>query len=124
MRKTALSISLSMIWISISEFYRNSILLHTIWALHYQNLGMSFPEAPVNGLIWGVWSLIFAIIIFILFQKFNFWETFILSWVIGFLMMWLVIGNLGILPLAILPFAIPLSLLEVFITLHIIRFFK
>jgi hypothetical protein len=38
--------------------------------------------------------------------------------------MWLVIGNLGILPLSILPFAIPLSLLEVFITIHIIRFFK
>jgi len=35
--------------------------------------------------------------------------------------MWLVIGNLGVLPWGILPVAIPLSLLEAFLAAFIIK---
>lgn len=34
--------------------------------------------------------------------------------------MWLVIGNLGVLPFGILPIAIPLSLFEAFLATYII----
>ena len=39
----------------------------------------------------------------------------------GFVLMWLVVGNLAVLPFAILPVAIPLSLLEVGIGVFIAR---
>ena len=121
MKKTVLPILLSTIWISISEFVRNTFLLHSYWVEHYQKLEMIFPEQPVNGALWGIWSLCFAIFIYFLAQKFSLIQTTLLSWFVGFVFMWLVIANLGVLPLVILPIAIPLSILEAFVASLIIK---
>lgn len=121
MKKTILSIMLASIWISISEFVRNTFLLHSYWIKHYQNLGLVFPEQPINGAVWGIWSLCFAIGIYIISQKFSLWQTTFLSWFIGFVYMWLVVGNMGVLPFEILPLAIPLSILEAFLASFIIN---
>ncbi len=111
-KNSSLAILAAFAWISISEFVRNQFLFKHLWEAHYQSLGQTFPAAPVNGAVWGIWSLVFAWVIYELRQQFSFWKTVALAWVIGFLMMWLVIGNLGVLPLALLPYAIPLSVLE------------
>ena len=58
---------------------------------------------PINGAIWGVWSLVYAITIFVLLRKFSVLETAIISWVYGFVMMWLVVGNMMVLKLVKLP---------------------
>ncbi len=42
----------------------------------------------------------------------------------AFVMMWLVIGNLSVLPYGLLVYAIPLSILESFIATLIINTFK
>lgn len=68
------------VWISLSEFVRNEFLVKSYWIEHYSAMGQVFPSAPVNGALWGVWSLL-----------------------------------LVVLPLGILPYAIPLSLLEAFL---------
>ena len=120
MKKTVLPILLATIWISISEFIRNSYLLNNYWTEHYRNLGLTFPEQPVNGAVWGIWSLCFAIAIYIFSKKYTLVQTTILSWFVGFLFMWLVIGNMGVLPFGILFYAIPLSLLEAFLASFII----
>ncbi|MFO0518994.1 MAG: hypothetical protein ACK515_01050 [bacterium] len=120
MKKIILPILLATIWISLSEFVRNTFLVHSNWIEHYQNLGMTFPEQPINGAVWGIWSLCFAIAIFIIAKKFTLLQTTLLAWFIGFVLMWLVIGNMGILPYNILPIAIPLSLLEAFLASFII----
>jgi len=120
MKKTVLPILLSTIWISISEVVRNTFLLHNFWTEHYQDLGLTFPEQPSNGAVWGIWSLCFAIAIFIFSKKYTMAQTTFLSWFVGFVFMWLVIGNLGVLPFGILPIAIPLSLLEAFLATFII----
>jgi len=121
MKKTVLPILLATIWIGISEFVRNSYLLHSYWTVHYQKLGMTFPEQPVNGAVWGIWSLCFAVVIYFLAQKFSLIQTTLLSWFVGFIFMWLVIWNLGVLPLGILPIAIPLSIVEAFLASFIIK---
>ncbi len=121
MKKTVLPILLATVWISISEFVRNSFLVHTHWVEHFQNLGLTFPEQPINGAVWGIWSLCFAIAIFIISGKFTLLETTLLSWFLGFAFMWLVIGNMGVLPFGILPIAIPLSFLEAFLASFIIK---
>jgi hypothetical protein len=109
-----LHILLAGLWVNASEFIRNQILLVNEWIKHYQSFGMSFPSAPINGLIWVLWGFVFAAVVYVLAQKFTLMQTFALSWVIGFFMMWLVIWNLNVLPMAILPLAIPLSLIECF----------
>ncbi len=120
-RKTILPIMLSMLWISISEFVRNELLLKSFWVDHYQKLGLVFPSEPINGAVWGLWSLLFAISIFIISKKFSLIETTLLSWFVGFVLMWVVIGNLNVLPYGILIYAIPLSLLEAFVAAFIIK---
>jgi hypothetical protein len=120
-KKTILPVLLATIWISISEFVRNEFILKSYWTGHYQSLGMVFPSQPINGAMWGVWSLCFAIAIYIISRKFSLAQTFLLSWFIGFVLMWIVIWNMGVFPLSILPFALPLSLLEAFLASFIIH---
>lgn len=121
--KPVLAILLATLWISISEFVRNQLLFKSYWTLHYQGLGITFPSAPVNGAMWGVWSLLFAIAIYFIAKKFSLLQTTMLSWFMAFVMMWVAIGNLGVLPYGLLLFAVPLSLLEAFIAASIIRYF-
>jgi hypothetical protein len=123
-RITILPILLATIWISISEFVRNQLLFKSCWVEHYQDLGFVFPAEPINGAMWGVWSMLFAIVIFILAKKFKFWQTTFLSWFIGFVLMWVVIGNLGVLPYKLLVYAVPLSFLEVLVAVFIIMKFR
>lgn len=121
LKKTILPVLLATIWISISEFVRNEFLLKTYWTEHYQSLGIVFPAEPINGAIWGLWSLLFAIAIFIISKKFSLLQTTMLSWFVGFVLMWVVIGNMGVLPKGLLYIAIPLSLLEAFLASFIIK---
>jgi len=67
--------------------------------------------------------MVFAACIHVMLKRFSFWETLALAWTVGFLMMWLVTGNMAVLPFGILPIAVPLSLLEVAIAIGILRRF-
>ena len=121
LKKTILPVLLATIWISISEFLRNEVLFKSYWIEHYASQGMEFPSEPINGAMWGLWSLLFAISIFVITRKFNVLESSILAWVFGFVMMWVVLGNLSVLPFGLLLYAVPLSMLEVFLAVWIIK---
>lgn len=121
LKKTILPILLATIWISVSEFVRNELLAKSYWTDHYKSLGLVFPSNPINGAMWGLWSLLFAIAIFITSKKFSLLQTIFFSWFVGFVLMWVVIGNLGVLPYRLLYIAVPLSLLEAFIASLIIK---
>jgi hypothetical protein len=121
LKKIILPVFLATIWISISEFARNEFLVKSYWTEHYEGLGLTFPSEPLNGAVWGLWSLLFAIAIFIISRKFSLWQTTFLSWLMAFVMMWVVIGNLNILPYGLLVYGIPLSFLESFVAAWIIK---
>lgn len=119
--KTILPIFLATVWISGSEFFRNEILLKSYWTTHYEKLCMAFPSEPMNKAIWGLWSLMFAVAIFVILKRFSLIQTTFLSWFVVFVLMWVVIGNMGVLPGGLLFFAVPLSLLETFIAALIVE---
>ncbi|MCB0629775.1 MAG: hypothetical protein R2824_12575 [Saprospiraceae bacterium] len=119
-KKTILPILLATIWISVSEFVRNELLLKTYWVEHYEKLGLVFPSEPVNGAVWGLWSLLFAVAIFIIAKQFTLIQTSLLAWLVGFVLMWVVLGNMGVLPYKLLIAAVPLSLLEAYFAAFII----
>jgi len=100
-------------WIGLSEFIRNQVLLASIWQRLYESLGLAFPGAPANAVVWMLWSFAFAAVLWVVSRRFSLLETILLGWVVGFVLMWLVIWNLSVLPLAVLPVAVPLSMLEV-----------
>ncbi len=120
-KKTILPVLLATIWISISEFVRNEFIVKSFWTTHYQKLGLVFPSEPVNGVVWGIWSLLFAIAVFIFSKKFSLLQSTLISWFVAFVMMWVVAGNLGFLPYGLLLYAVPLSLLESFIANLIVK---
>jgi hypothetical protein len=121
MRKTILPILLATVWISLSEFARNEFILRSYWRAHYERLGLLFPSDPINGAVWGLWSLLCAITIFLISKKFGLVETTLLAWFALFVAMWVVIGNLGVLPDGLLYIASPWSLLEAFVAALIIK---
>jgi hypothetical protein len=121
MKKTVLPILIATVWISISEFVRNEFIAKSYWTEHYEKLGLVFPAEPFNGAIWGIWSLLFAVTIFIVSKKFSLLQTTFLSWFVGFVLMWIVAWNLSVLPVGILVIAVPLSLLEAFVASVIIK---
>jgi predicted neutral ceramidase superfamily lipid hydrolase len=107
--------------VNASEFLRNEVLLKTYWVNHYQSLGMTFPSAPKNGMIWVAWGFLFSIAIYLISRKFNLIQTSLISWFMAFVLMWVVTLNLSVLPITILIYAVPLSLLEAFIGSYICR---
>lgn len=121
LKRTLIPILIATIWISLSEFFRNEFLLKAYWTDHYTNMGLSFPDAPINGAVWGIWSLCYAIGIFVLIRKFTLIQTTAIAWFMGFVLMWLVTGNMGVLPFKILFYAVPLSMIEAFLAAFIVK---
>jgi len=123
MKKIVLSIVLSGLWITFSEFLRNEFLLKEYWVNQFNSLGLTFETLPINGILWMVWSFTLAFLLFKFLQKFSMKETIILSWLPSFFMMWIVVFNLQTLPLNIVffVFAIPLSIIEILVAIIIIK---
>ena len=117
--RSIVAVVLTGIWVNASEFFRNEILLKKYWVDHYQSLGMTFPSEPRNGMIWLAWGFLLAIAIYLISRRFNLIQTALISWLMAFVLMWLVTLNLNVLPSAILIYAVPLSLLEAFIGSYI-----
>ncbi|HMQ76404.1 MAG TPA: hypothetical protein PKE21_16270 [Flavobacteriales bacterium] len=112
--RTVVAVLAITIWVSINEFVRNQVVLAEHWTVHYAGLGLTFPAAPLNGAVWGLWALLLAVAVVWLAQRCTLWAVGLTAWWVGFLLMWVVIGNLGVLPMGILPVAVPWSLLEAF----------
>lgn len=110
--KNIITVILATLWIAFSEFLRNEWLLKHFWMDHYREIGLAFPSEPVNGVMWGVWSFFFALTVFFIAKKFTLWQAIFLSWLPVFAMMWVAIGNLGVLPYGLLVYAVPLSIVE------------
>jgi len=119
-----LAILIATVWISIHEFVRNQLVLADHWADHYTAMGLAFPSAPVNGAVWGIWALVLVIAIHFLARRGGLLETAAIAWIMGFVLMWLVIGNMGVLPLCILPVAVPWSMVEVIGAVYIVQKFR
>jgi hypothetical protein len=118
--KPILALLLATVWISASEFIRNEFLFKDYWLDHYAGLGLTFPSEPINGMVWGLWSLCLAIGIYFISRKFSFKETTLISWGMAFVLMWIVTGNMMVLPFKLLYFAVPLSVIEVVLAVFII----
>ena len=115
-----LAITCAAFWIVTFEFVRNQLLFLSYWTDHYKSLGLTFATKPINGAVWMLWSFVFASLLYAIRRHYSVKHTVILGWMAGFVMMWLVIGNLGVLPTKLLVFAVPLSIVEVYVATWII----
>ncbi len=121
MNKNFLAILVTGIWVNVSEFFRNELLFKSYWTNHYQSLGLTFPSQPINGALWGVWGFVFAGMIYLLSRQFSLLNTVIIGWVMGFVLIWITLWNLSVLPIGLLVYAVPLSLLEVLVAAYLCK---
>lgn len=119
--RSVLGVVLATAWIAVSEFARNELVFKSYWVDHYASLGLEFPDALVNGAVWGIWSFVFAALLWAISRTFGALGTIITGWVAGFVLMWLVVGNLAVLPFWLLWFAVPLSIVETAVAVIIVR---
>ena len=110
--KTIIAVVVAGVWVGLCEFVRNQFVLSSVWQNHYRALGLEFPSRPVNGVMWMVWSFLMAGTTFAVSRRFNLPQTTLIVWVMGYVMMWVAIWNLSVLPLGILPIAVPFSFVE------------
>lgn len=103
------------IWMNINEFVRNELLVKQIWVNGFNDIGLSFPSAPVNGAVWGLWAFIFVTVLAFLTTKFDILKSTTIAWVIGFVLLWIAMWNMGVLPSGILYWAVPWSFFEVYV---------
>ena len=110
--RIVLAVAVAGIWVGLCEFVRNQLVLVSQWQNHYRGMGLEFPSKPVNGMMWMVWSFLMAGTTFAISRRFNLPQTTLIAWVMGYVMMWVVIWNLSVLPVGILPIAVPFSFVE------------
>ena len=115
MKKYLLAVLISGIWINVSEFVRNELVIKKLWVEGFQKMGLIFPTSPINSVVWGLWAFLFAAILMKLCTKFNTLHSALIAWSTGFVFFWLATMNMGVLPSGILYWAIPWSFVEVYI---------
>ena len=122
-KQIILPIFITGVWINISETIRWLPLIEPYWFEKYEHLGLVFPKEEINLVVWMVWGFVYATIIFVLSRKFTLVQTTVYSWVAVFVMTWMVLWNIGILPVKMLWYNVPLSILETLIAAYICRKF-
>ena len=110
--KTILAVVVAGLWVGLCEFVRNQLLFLPHWQSHYRGMGLVFPSQPVNALLWVVWAFLLAGTVFAVSRRFGLWQSAFLAWVMAFVMMWVVVWNLSVLPIGMLPIAVPFSFVE------------
>ena len=121
MNKYIVAILAAGVWMNISEFVRNELLLKDTWINGFDNIGLSFPSEPINGALWGLWAFAFATILTVVSTKFDVLQSAAISWILGFVLLWIAMWNMGIMPEGLLSWAIPWSFAEVFVAALICR---
>jgi hypothetical protein len=113
--KSAWQILLVSVWINISETIRWMLYSKPKFDALYQSKGLELPSGPINMILWLIWGIVIAALVFVLSRRFSLLHVTLLSWLVVFFMTWIVLWNYAVLPLDILWVAVPSSLLEIFI---------
>jgi len=123
-KKTILPILLTGIWINVAITIGWMLILKSYWIEKFQSLNLVFPTGLINNITWMIWGFMLATIIFILLKKFSVLYTTLLAWFVAFVMMWVIVWNIGVLPTGMLAFNIPNTLLIIFIGAWICKKFS
>ena len=113
--KSAWQILLVAVWINFSETIRWMLYSKSKFEALYQSKGMTLSGGPINMILWVIWGVIIASIVFVLTRKLSLLHATLLSWLAAFVTTWIILWNFDILPLDMLWVVVPLSLLEIFI---------
>jgi len=114
-RKSIWQIVIVSIWINVSETLRWVLFSKPHLDSHYKSINIILPDNPINNVLWLIWGIIIAVMIFILSKKYTLVQTTFIIWVTVFVMHWIALWNSAVFPASILWVVVPLSFIEIFI---------
>ena len=121
-RNSFISVVSAGIWINLCEFIRNELLFKYKWVEHFASMGLVFPSETLNNVMWVIWGFSIAFLVWLISRRFSIAATFGIVWFACIFLMWIVTWNLSVLPLNVLWWALPLSMVEVYGAVLITRF--
>jgi hypothetical protein len=103
------------VWINAAETVRWILFTKPRFDALFQSMGLVFPNDPINGILWMLWGVIIAVIVYVLSQKYSLWQTTFITWSAVFVLVWIALWNSAVLPIEILPVVVPLSLITILV---------
>jgi hypothetical protein len=83
--------------------------------MHFKAANLVLPNEPINNILWLIWGIIIAVMIFIISKKFKVLQTTFIVWIIVYVMHWIALWNMAVLPINILLLAVPLTFINVLV---------
>ena len=123
-KKAIWQILLVSLWINIFETLRWMLFAKPSIDIHFKAANLVLPNEPVNNLLWIIWGIIIAVMIFIISKKFKILQTTFIVWITVYIMHWIALWNMAVLPINILWLAVPLTFINVFVGALICNKFK
>ena len=122
--KTIWQIFLVSIWINIFETLRWMLFAKPEIDMHFKAANLVLPNEPINNLLWLIWGIIIAVMIFIVSKKFKVLQTTFIVWITVYVMHWIALWNMAVLPINILWLAVPLTFINVLVGALISKYFQ
>lgn len=112
------------IWINIFETLRWILFAKPEIDMHFKAANLLLPNEPINNILWLIWGIIIAVMIFTISKKFKVLQTTIIVWITVYVMHWIALWNMAVLPLNILWLAVPLTFINVLVGALISKYFQ
>jgi hypothetical protein len=112
------------LWINIFETLRWMLFAKPDIDMHFKAANLVLPNEPINNLLWLIWGIIIAVMIFIVSKKFKVLQTTFIVWITVYVMHWIALWNMAVLPINILWLAVPLTFINVLVGALISKYFQ
>jgi len=123
-KKAIWQILLVSLWINIFETLRWMLFAKPEIDMHFKAANLVLPNEPINNLLWLIWGIIIAVMIFIVSKKFKVLQTTFIVWITVYIMHWIALWNMAVLPINILWLAVPLTFINVLVGALISKYFQ
>lgn len=114
-KKTIWQILLVSLWVNIFETLRWMLFAKPSIDMHFKAANLVLPNEPINNLLWLIWGIIIAVMIFIISKKFKVLQTTFIVWITVYVLHWIALWNMAVLPINILWLAVPLTFINVLV---------
>jgi hypothetical protein len=103
------------LWVNIFETLRWILFVKPDIDIYFKSANLVLPNGPINNMLWLIWGIIIAVMIFIISKKYKVLQTTFIVWVTVYVMHWIALWNMAVLPINILLLAVPLTFINVLV---------
>lgn len=103
------------VWINIFETLRWVLFAKPDIDMHFKAANLVLPNEPINNILWLIWGIIIAGMIYTISKKYKVLETTFIVWITVYVMHWIALWNFAVLPINVLLLAVPLTFINVLV---------